>query len=84
MLNDMNYLTNGCQNFNENNNITSLEKDYESSKNNILLTSKPTIRKKYLAAKSIPKLLGNAGFSKSINGYIQGIKFYKWFFPFEI
>ncbi|NQY35989.1 MAG: hypothetical protein HRT37_13660 [Alteromonadaceae bacterium] len=33
---------------------------------------------------NIPKLLGNAGFSKSINGYIQGIKFYKWFFPFEI
>ena len=56
MLNDMNYLTNGCQNFNENNNLTSLEKDYESSKNNILLTSKPTIRKKYLAAKSIGKI----------------------------
>ena len=35
-------------------------------------------------AETIPKLLGNAGFSKSINGYIQGIKFYKWFFPFEI
>ena len=37
-----------------------------------------------LFAGYIPKLLGNAGFSKSINGYIQGIKFYKWFFPFEI
>ena len=30
----------------------------------------------------IPKLLGNAGFSKSRNGYMQGIKFYKWLFHF--
>ena len=56
MLNDLNYLMNECQNFNENNSLDSLEKDYEDSKNNFLVTPKNPIRKNYLAAKSVGKI----------------------------
>ena len=56
MLNDFNYLMEDCHNFNDDNHLEHLEKNFDESKNNHIVTAQHEVRNNFLAAKSIGRI----------------------------